>query len=106
MLSNTKLAEVLCLGGMVKLLHLRYFVAVADAGTVSAAADAVHVTQPALSRQLRQLENDLGVVLFRPKPWSPVTQPDGQCLAGPGSGPARGGRRAGANGDVSRARAH
>jgi LysR family transcriptional regulator, benzoate and cis,cis-muconate-responsive activator of ben and cat genes len=53
---------------MVELRHLRYFVATADAGTVSAAADAVHVTQPALSRQLRQLEHDLGVDLFDRSP--------------------------------------
>ncbi|HEU4566461.1 MAG TPA: LysR family transcriptional regulator [Marmoricola sp.] len=49
---------------MMQLGHLRYFVATADAGTVTAAAAAVHVTQPALSRQLRQLERDLGVDLF------------------------------------------
>lgn len=47
-----------------ELRTLGYFVAVADAGSVSAAADAVHVTQPAVSRQLRQLEHDLGVDLF------------------------------------------
>lgn len=47
-----------------QLRHLEYFVATADAGTVTAAAAAVHVTQPALSRQLRQLEDDLGVQLF------------------------------------------
>ncbi|WP_019145201.1 LysR family transcriptional regulator [Aeromicrobium massiliense] len=47
-----------------ELRTLRYFVAVADAGTVSAAADAVRVTQPALSRQLRQLERELGLDLF------------------------------------------
>ncbi len=40
------------------------FVAVVDAGTVSAAAERVRVTQPALSRQLRQLERELGVDLF------------------------------------------
>ncbi|WP_245715250.1 LysR family transcriptional regulator [Nocardioides szechwanensis] len=49
---------------MMQLRHLRYFVATAEAGTVSAAASRVHVTQPALSRQLRQLEQDLGVTLF------------------------------------------
>ena len=48
-----------------ELRTLGYFVAVADAGSVSAAADTVHVTQPAISRQLRQLERDLGVELFR-----------------------------------------
>ena len=47
-----------------QLRHVRYFVATADTGSVSAAAARVHVTQPALSRQLRQLEQDLGVSLF------------------------------------------
>jgi DNA-binding transcriptional LysR family regulator len=47
-----------------ELRTLGYFVAVADAGSVSAAADVVHVTQPAISRQLRQLEQELGVELF------------------------------------------
>ncbi|GAA4834151.1 hypothetical protein GCM10023354_12100 [Garicola koreensis] len=43
---------------------LRYFVAVVDAGTVSAAADELHMTQPGLSRQIRQLEQQLGLTLF------------------------------------------
>ena len=47
-----------------ELRTLRYFAQVAEAGTVSAAAEALHVTQPGLSRQLRQLERDLGVALF------------------------------------------
>ncbi len=47
-----------------ELRTLGYFVAVAESGSVSAAADTVHVTQPAISRQLRQLERDLGVDLF------------------------------------------
>ncbi len=47
-----------------QLRTLGYFLAVADAGSVTAAARAVHVTQPSLSRQLRQLEHDLGIDLF------------------------------------------
>jgi DNA-binding transcriptional LysR family regulator len=47
-----------------ELRTLHYFVAVVDAGSVSAAATVVHVTQPAISRQLRQLETELGVDLF------------------------------------------
>jgi DNA-binding transcriptional LysR family regulator len=49
---------------MMELRTLRYLVAVADEGSVTAAAGAVHVTQPSLSRQLRQLERELGVDLF------------------------------------------
>jgi LysR family cyn operon transcriptional activator len=48
----------------VDLRHLRYFVAVADAGGFSRAAAQLRLSQPALWRQVRQLENDLGVRLF------------------------------------------
>lgn len=43
---------------------LRYFVATADAGSATKAAEELHVTQPVLSRQLRQLEHQLGLRLF------------------------------------------
>jgi DNA-binding transcriptional LysR family regulator len=43
---------------------LRTFRLVAETGSVSAAAEALLVTQPALSRQLQQLERQLGVTLF------------------------------------------
>lgn len=47
-----------------ELRTLRYVSAVAEHGSVSAAAQIVHVTQPALSRQIRQLEHELGIALF------------------------------------------
>lgn len=44
--------------------QLRYFVAAADASSISKAAQAEHVTQPAMSRQIALLERRLGVLLF------------------------------------------
>jgi DNA-binding transcriptional LysR family regulator len=46
------------------LRHARTFVTVAELSTVSKAAVALHVAQPALSRQLGELESELGVGLF------------------------------------------
>lgn len=47
---------------------LRYFVAIADAGSLSAAAVAIPIAQPALTRQLRALEADLGQQLLQRMP--------------------------------------
>src|SRR5688572_19884587 len=47
------------------LRHLRTFVTVADAGTVSRASVLLHVAQPALSRQIKEFEEELGVMLFQ-----------------------------------------
>jgi DNA-binding transcriptional LysR family regulator len=47
-----------------ELRHLRYLVAVAETGTVTAAAARLHVAQPGVSAQLRQLERELGEQLF------------------------------------------
>ena len=46
------------------LKQMRYAVALADAGHFGRAADRVHVTQPALSQQIRQLEEMCGAPLF------------------------------------------
>ncbi len=43
---------------------LRYFLTVANEESITKAADALHITQPTLSRQLSQLEEEIGVKLF------------------------------------------
>ncbi|WP_310567096.1 LysR family transcriptional regulator, partial [Hydrogenophaga sp.] len=47
-----------------ELRQLKYFLAIADSGSFSAAAERVFVAQSALSHQMAQLEGELGVALF------------------------------------------
>lgn len=72
--------ELLPKGTPIELRTLRYFLAVAREGSITAAAEAAHVTQPSLSRQIAQLEAELGVPLVERGRHGAQLTPEGQLL--------------------------
>ncbi|MEC9197039.1 MAG: LysR family transcriptional regulator, partial [Pseudomonadota bacterium] len=48
----------------IRMRHIRCFLETARLGSLSAAADALHVSQPAASKTIKELEDILGVALF------------------------------------------
>ncbi len=72
---------------MIQLRHLRYFVGIVDAGSLSRAATTLYVAQPALSQQMAELEQQLGVALLhrsargvRPTPAGDVLYREAQAI--------------------------
>jgi DNA-binding transcriptional LysR family regulator len=65
-------------GIQMELRSLRYFLAVVDAGSVTAAAAALQIAQPSLSRQLAGFEAELGVALFNRRKGRLVLAPAGE----------------------------
>jgi DNA-binding transcriptional LysR family regulator len=64
------------------LTQLRYFVAVAEEGSVSKAAAKCFVSQPPMSRQLRALEDELHVQLFERVPRGMQLSREGERVLG------------------------
>jgi DNA-binding transcriptional LysR family regulator len=62
------------------LRSLRYFVAVAEERHFGRAAARLHMTQPPLSRAIRQLENDVGALLMHRSPAGVTLTPAGTAL--------------------------
>ncbi|MEV5507571.1 LysR family transcriptional regulator [Streptomyces orinoci] len=65
----------------VELRHLRALVAIAEEGTITAAAETLRLTQPALSRTLAQLEQRVGVRLLDRSGRRPALTPAGRTLS-------------------------
>lgn len=65
---------------MQDLQTLRAFVTVAREGSVSRAAEKLHLTQPAVSLKLKQLQQGLDLTLFRRRPQGLALTPDGHAL--------------------------
>jgi DNA-binding transcriptional LysR family regulator len=64
----------------VELRHLRYFVAVVEAGQISAAARRLHLAQPALSQAMQALEREVGVPLLERHPRGVRPTPAGEAF--------------------------
>jgi DNA-binding transcriptional LysR family regulator len=64
-----------------ELRQVRLFLAAAEEGSITAAARRMNLTQPALSRQIKALEEELGVELFTRGAHSVTLTPAGRVLA-------------------------
>lgn len=60
------------------LRQLTYFVAIAEQGSILKASQALHISQPAVSTQIKLLEEELGVQLFERRPAGVLLTPEGR----------------------------
>ena len=62
------------------LMQLKYFTAICEHGTVSDAAEYLHIAQPSLSAAIKELEREFGVTLFRRHHRGMHPTPEGETL--------------------------
>src|SRR5690606_23269912 len=67
-------------GGRLRLRHLQCFLAIVRLGRLNAAAEALAVTQPAVTKTLNELEDILGVVLLERDRKGVALTPHGQAF--------------------------
>lgn len=60
------------------ILHMKYAVEVARAGSINKAAETLIIAQPNLSRAIKELESDLGITIFDRSAKGMVTTPEGE----------------------------
>ena len=82
--TNTGFLALPCFVGIMEfrmeLRHLRYFLAVGEVLNFTKAAARLHVAQPALSRQVRDLEEEIGVDLVRRSPRGVMLTAEGKLF--------------------------
>ena len=64
------------------ILHMKYAVEVAGAGSINRAAETLLVAQPNLSRSIKELETDLHITIFRRTPQGMILTPEGEEFIG------------------------
>lgn len=62
------------------LLHMKYAVEIAEAGSINKAAERLYVGQPNLSRAVKELESSLGVSIFDRSSKGMFLTPDGEVF--------------------------
>ena len=69
-------------GEDMNILHLKYAVEVARAGSINKAAEALYMNQPNLSRAIKELENSLGITIFGRSAKGMYVTPEGEEFLG------------------------
>lgn len=77
--NNPQLASFHAIGGRLKFKQLRLLIAIEDMGSVHRAADLLHMSQPVVSKALREIEEAIGVTLFARTPQGLIPTDMGCC---------------------------